>query len=146
MITCEDKKKSQNESVTSMLGFGGGDKLPPTDQIISQLIEQCVAEFVSMISPHEVVVPVKLAKGKSKLVETGNKLAVAGDYDEALDCYLSAIEAKGDDHGAVFNAGVMHEAMRQFKKAEGYYDRARKIEPKEQYIFARKRVRTEGGE
>jgi len=99
-----------------------------------------------MISPHEVVVPEKLAKGKSELVDTGNKLAVAREYTDALDYYVSAIEANPGDHGAVFNAGVMHEAMGQLKKAEGYYDRARKIEPKEQYIFARRRVRTEGGE
>ena len=99
-----------------------------------------------MISPHEVVVPVQLAKGKSKLVGTGNKLAVAGDYREALDCYVGAMAENPEDHGAVFNAGVMHEALGQFKQAESYYDRARKMEPKEQYIFARRRVRTEGGE
>ena len=141
----EDKKKSKDESVGRMLGFGD-DKLPPTDQITSQLIEQCVAEFISMISPHEVVVVEKLAKGKSKLVDTGNKHAVAGEYTEALDYYVSAAEANPDDHGAVFNTGVMHEALGRLKKAESYYDRARKIEPKEQYIFARRRVRTEGGE
>ncbi len=141
----ETDKKSGAGGIGKALGFGGGT-LPPTDQVISRLIEQCVAEFVSMISPHEVVVPEKLAKGKSELVETGNKLAVAREYTDALDYYVSAIEANPGDHGAVFNAGVMHEAMGQLKKAEGYYDRARKIEPKEQYIFARRRVRTEGGE
>ena len=141
----DEDKKPGAAGIGKALGFGG-DKLPPTDQVISRLIEQCVAEFVSMISPHEMVVSVKLAKGKSKLVDTGNKLAVAGDYREALDLYLSALEANPGDHGAVFNAGVMHEAMGELKKAEGYYDRAYKIEPKEEYVFARRRVRTEGGE
>lgn len=141
----DEDKKAGLAGVGKALGVGG-DKLPPADQVISRLIEQCVAEFVSMISPHEVVVPVKLAKGKSELVDTGNKLAVAGEYKEALDCYVGAIEANPGDHGAVFNAGVMHEALGELKKAEGYYDRAQKIERKEQYIFARSRVRTEGGE
>ena len=141
----ETDKKSGAGGIGKMLGVGG-DKLPPTAQVISRLIEQCVSEFVAMISPHEVVVTEQLAKGRSKLVGTGNKLAVAGEYAEALDCYLEAIEENADDHGAMFNAGVMHEAMRELKKAEGFYHRAYRIEPKQRYISARKRVRTEGGE
>ena len=68
-----------------------------------------------------------------------------GKSESTLDWYERAIEENPDDHGAVFNAGVMHEAMGQFKKAESCYDRAFKIEPKNQYVSARRRVRTEGG-
>jgi len=141
-------KKSGSESVGKALGFGG-DKVPPTDQVVSKLIDQCVAEFLGKISPHEVVVVEKLAKGKGKTkktVDTGNKLAVAGDYAEALDVYLTALDVNGADHGAAFNAGLMCEAQGNLQKAEEMYDKAFRMDPKEQYVLARKRVRIEGGQ
>jgi tetratricopeptide (TPR) repeat protein len=138
-----DKEKSAGASMAKMMGFGG-DKLPPADQVVSGLIEQCVQAFLHKISPHEVVVTETLRGGKTKAVKTGNKLAAAGDYAEALACYQQAMAARGDDHEAVFNAGVMYEVTGRFEQAEACYDRAFKMEPKEQYVFARKRVRLEG--
>ena len=138
----EKDKKSGARSVGKAIGFAG-DSLPPADKIISHLIDECVAEFLQMISPHEIVVEEKLQKGKSKIVDTGNKLAAAGEYAEALECYQKAIELNAQDHGAVFNAGVMYEAMGNLDNAEAFYDKAIDIKPEEQYIFARKRVRQE---
>ena len=140
----ETDKEAGGSSINKVLGFGGGS-LPPSDKIHNQLIKQAVDAFLTKISPHEVVVTEKLGGGKSKIVRTGNKLAAAGDYAEALECYQAAVEAKPDDHGAVFNIGVMHEAMRNFDQAEDYYTRAFKIKPKERYVFARRRVRGESG-
>jgi len=144
----EEDQKSGSQSVGRALGFGG-DKVPPTDQVVSKLIDQCVAEFLGKISPHEVVVTEKLAKGSGKtkkVVETGNKLAVAGDYAEALDLYLAAIAANSEDHGAAFNAGLMYEQQGSLQKAEEMYDKAFRMDPKEQYVLARKRVRIESGQ
>lgn len=140
----EKDKTSGGAGVAKALGFGG-EQVPPAEQVFSRLIDQCVEEFLSKISPHDVAVTEKLAKGKSKIVSTGNKLAEAGDYAEALECYRSAVEASPEDHGAIFNAGLMHEARGELEQAEQMYDRAFKTEPKEQYVFARKRVRLEGG-
>jgi len=140
----EKDKASSAHGVGRALGFGGGS-LPPTDQIVSHLIDECVQEFLHMISPHEVVVTEKLQGGKSKIVKTGNKLAAAGEYVEALGCYEKAIDQNPEDHGAMFNAALMHEALGELPKAEKFYDRAFRIEPKERYIFARKRVRSEDG-
>ena len=140
----ETDKKAGGSGINKILGFGG-DSLPPTDQVLAALIDTSVAEFIAKISPHEVVVTEKLQGGKSKIVGTGNKLAAAGDHAEAMECYQAAVEAKPDDHGAVFNIGVMHEAMGNFDQAVDYYTRAFKIKPKERYVFARRRVRGESG-
>ena len=140
----ETDKKAGGSGINKILGFGG-DSLPPTDQVLAALIDTSVAEFIAKISPHEVVVTEKLQGGKSKIVGTGNKLAAADDYAGAMECYEAAVEAKPDDHGAVFNIGVMHEAMGNFDQAEDYYTRAFKIKPKERYVFARRRVRGESG-
>jgi len=138
----EKDKKSKKTSIAKAMGFKG-DNVPPSDQILNRLIDDCIDEFLSKISPHEEVVTEKLQKGKSKIVATGNTLAVAGDYAEALECYQSAVEQNPNDHGAIFNAGVMNEAMGNFVEAEQLYDKAFKIDPKESYVFARKRVRLE---
>jgi Flp pilus assembly protein TadD len=71
-------------------------------------------------------------------------MAVAGDYGEALELYLAAARANPEDHEALFNAGVMCEAQGNFADAEKYYDQAFKIKPQDQYVLARKRMRTEG--
>jgi len=139
----ERDKNSGAAGIGKALGFAGGE-LPPTDQIVSQLIDDCVAEFLAKISPHEVAAREKLRGGNSKIVDTGNKLAVAGDHAEALECYQAAIQQDPSDHEAVFNAGVMYEAMGNLAKAEEMYTKAFKIEPREQYVLARKRVRLEG--
>ena len=128
-----------------MVGVGGG-KDAPIDQIMMGLIDQCVDEFLSKISPHREQVAVALEKGKSDAVKTGNKLAKAGEYKEALDLYLGGLTAKPDDHGAAFNAGAMHEALGNFDKSFQMYDRAFKLDPKDKYIAARSRMKASAGQ
>lgn len=143
----KDKAKDTDAGgkMARLIGIGGGD-LPATDQILSGLIDECVAEFVSKISPHQIVVREALGNGKSDPVTTGNKLASAGDYGEALKLYQTGLEMKPEDYQAVFNSGVMYEALGKFAEAEQAYDKAFKMKPEEQYIAARKRVRAETAE
>ncbi len=135
-----EKDKKAGGSFASKLGFGG-DRLPPTDHVINGLIQECIEEILRKISPHTRMISVKLQGGRSKYARTGNKLAASGEYADALELYERAIDKKGDDHGAIFNAGVMCEALRKYAKALEYYNRAYRLEPKEEYIRARKRVR-----
>jgi tetratricopeptide (TPR) repeat protein len=135
-------EQSGGKKFMKMMGYGGGD-LPAADQTINTLVEQCVEDFLRKISPHEVVVSEKLAKGEAKAVQTGNKLALAKEYKEALECYEAALEQNSQDHGALFNAGLMYEALVDLKKAEEMYGRAFKIKDDARYVLARKRVRTE---
>jgi tetratricopeptide (TPR) repeat protein len=145
-VTREYDSEKQNlttgEKLTKALGMGA-DNLAPVDQALEGLVDQCVQEFVSKVSPHRIVVSEKLMKGKSKSVDTGNKLAAAGEYAEALDCYLQAIETRRDDDGAMFDAGLMYEAMGKLDKASDFYERAFKTKDQEKYVLARRRVRVE---
>ncbi|MFP3937931.1 MAG: tetratricopeptide repeat protein [Phycisphaerae bacterium] len=125
------------------LGFSG-DGPPPTDQIVSGLISECVDTFVSKISPHKVVVTEELAGGESDAAKHGNEFATSGEYADALELYERAIETNPDDHGSMFNAGLMCEALGRFGEAERYYDRAIDLKVDKKYILARKRVRQEG--
>ena len=130
--------------VMGAVGLGGSSGEPePTEQVASRLIDECVEEFLTRVSPHEVVVTEVLGKGSSEAVKTGNKLAVAGDYAEAIEAYQAGLKQKPGDHEAMFNTGVMYEAMGKLTDAEQWYSRAFKMKAETQYIKARKRVRLE---
>ncbi len=133
------------KKVTGALGLGGSDDLPPTDQIVNRLIDQCVQDFLSKVSPHEVIVIERLRSGDSEAVKTGNKLAGAGEYVDALEFYTTVMERDLTDDGAIFNAGVISERLGRLADALKYYDKAFKLDPTEQYAAARARVRKEMG-
>ncbi len=144
-----DKQKDKDSGsgglsgITKMVGIGGSSSAEPADQVASRQIDECVQEFLAKVSPHEVVVSEALGKGRTEAVKTGNKLAMAKDYAEAIEAYNTAIGEKPDDYEAIFNSGLMYEALGKLDKAEEMYDRAFKLKPQTQYVQARKRVRQE---
>lgn len=135
----DSPKDDQGQQIGRALGFWGDD-LPSANQIHGWLIDACVKQFIRKISPRSVSETVELERGRSRTARKGNKLARAGDYDKALDCYVRAMEADGHDDGAAFNAGVMCEARGDSRQAEQYYSRAFALNDKEKYLLARDRV------
>ena len=117
------------------------DDRPATDIIVNDLIDRGVKAFVAKISPHRVTVPEKLASGKSKAVKTGNKLATDKDYDAALEQYNIAIDENSDDHGAMFNAGLMYEAKGDLANAQKMYAKAVSLSDDARYGKALSRVK-----
>ena len=135
-----DKDKSGGAAaVLSAVGLGSGPS--PADKVVSDLVDKCVAKFLARISPHEITVTEPLLAGKDKAVKTGNTLAMSKDYAEALEAYEAAIRANPNDDEAIFNSGLMYEALGKLDKAAEYYGRAYKIKPELRYIQARDRVR-----
>lgn len=124
----KDNKKPGFAGALKSLGMGSDDSLP-TEQATNVLIEKCVQQFVSMISPHEVSVTQPLAKGKSPAVAKGNKLAVAGEMDAALDEYKAALAETPDDDAAAYNAGLVCESQGKFKEALEFYGKAIRANP-----------------
>ena len=100
--------------------FNGSD----ANDVLCRFVDEGVQEFVDTISPKTVQVKEKLADGKSPAVAEGHALALADDYAGALEQYRLAMDQNADDHGAAFNAGLMHEAMGQFDDARTFYARA----------------------
>jgi len=141
----EKQKKSTMEAMAEAMGGVTNKNLPPTEQLLTNLVDECVADIVARISPHQVAFREKLGSGKSDAVKTGNKLAKAGEWTEALEAYKQGLELKPQDVDAVFNSGVMYEAMGKLKEAEALYDRAFKMKATDQYVLARKRVRVASG-
>jgi tetratricopeptide (TPR) repeat protein len=136
-----DSDKNKDPFLSS-LGTGGNN-VSPSHQVITDRIEQCVQEFIQKISPHSVEIVVKMEKGKSKAIGTGNRLARTGDYEESLEWYRRGLAEKPDDDGAMFNTGLVYEAQGNLKEAEQWYSKAFSLKDKEKYLQARTRVRQE---
>ncbi len=113
------------------------------DGAIERLIDGRVDDFVRQISDRRVEFTVEMEDGRDTIVKMGNKLAEDGKYTEALSCYETAIRMLPTDHGAIFNAGVMYEAMGDLKQARRMYDRSARVEPKKKYTDAFRRVSIE---
>ncbi|MDP7637694.1 MAG: CsgG/HfaB family protein [Phycisphaerae bacterium] len=136
----DKKKKSGGAKIGAAMGIGAG-KVDNAQKIAVQLIDQCVAEILRKISPHQETVEVQLSKCKSKVGKGGHTFAKEKEYADALEMYVAAIEEKPDDHGALFNAGVMHEVMGRPDKAAQFYSLAIELKKDARYIRARSRVR-----
>lgn len=138
-----DSDKAGDSWSRTLRTMGLGDNNPPPlDGTINEMVDAAVQEFVRKISPHAVSFKETLDPG-GETVTTGNKLAKAGDHKGALDTYKAAMQEKPDDAGAVFNAGVMNEALKNFAEADALYDKAFQMGKKDKYIEARQRVRQE---
>lgn len=139
----DSDKDGESSGAAKFFGFSS-DNPPPIDQTINQLVDKVVADFAGQVSPHRETIKEVLENGKTDAVVTGNKLAKHGDYQGALDMYKGAAAARGDDDGAVFNAGLMYEVLGDFPNAaESYFKAFQMDNRKEKYIKARARVRQE---
>ncbi len=109
-------------------------------EMVEELLAQCVDRFVAWLCPQTISVNERLQVGRTRLVLDGNRLARAGEFPKALECYLAAVEESPGDDGPVFNAGLMYEAMGQLEKAREFYDQAALMRPSEQVDQARRRL------
>lgn len=130
---------SVGSKIASEIGFGG-DNSPAVDKVMHDLIDDCVRQFVAVISTHDTVVKVTLESGKSKYVKEGNQFALMGEYSDALRKYQQAIQDKPDDV-AYFQAGLMYEGLKDFRGALEMYQKAIDAKVDKKYVEARKRVR-----
>jgi tetratricopeptide (TPR) repeat protein len=111
--------------------------------ITTLMVEDCVEEFVGKVSPHQITVRINLRKVKSDPAKDGNAFAAEGEYQDAILMYQAGLREKPEDHGAMFNIGVCHEALGQLDQAEQWYSKALSYETESEYIKARRRVRLE---
>ena len=124
--------------------FYGSDKteadMTPRDQIIGTLVEQEVRTFVGQLVPITVELDVPIRSGKDAASAKGVRLAAAEEYDAALASFETAMVDDPENDRAAFGAGLMCECLGWYDQAESYYKRAILIDPKEEYVEAKKRV------
>lgn len=101
--------------------------LPSESDILSDLSEQAITEFIDMIKPRltEIRRPVKDGAG---FVEEGRIYALDNLWHEAIDSWFKAVQMSPNDAGIHYNLGLAYEALGQYSKAEEYYRRAQLIQ------------------
>jgi len=119
--------------------------VPPADEIINYLLGKAVEKFYNAVAPHFYVYEVKLSGVKSDAAKLGNDYAKAGNYEEAARSYKRGIVDEPEDHGAMFNLGVMKEIAGDLDGAMNLYRRAIQVKGKgdKKYMQAETRVRRE---
>jgi len=98
------------------------ENVPPTDQIVRQLLEACAGEFVGMIAPNAVEAEVKTRGTLNGEANTGLKAAEAGNLDKAVEHLALAVARNPEDVTLWFDLAAALEAAGQLEKALGHYE------------------------
>lgn len=100
-----------------------GEPLPSRDEVLQQLTQECLDEFLELLTPHLVESQLLLARGKwysrgAAAVREGNRLALRGDWDAARDRWQAAVAQHGDCDAALYNLAVDATRRLQYGEAE----------------------------
>lgn len=82
----------------------------------------------------------QLARGKSRYDLQGRTWVEAGEKQKALSAFLQAIDDKPSDPACLYNAGLMCEALGDYRRALGFHQRARRLGKNEDNNLAYWRV------
>jgi curli biogenesis system outer membrane secretion channel CsgG len=116
-------------------------ELPDRGAVLDTLLNMVVDGFVKLIAPHTIYKDVKLL-ATSPEAERGIKLAQNGIMDKALVAFQQAAQVEVPPDAALYNQGVILEAMGQLRQAEAAYNKAFETNPDSQmYMAALKRVK-----
>jgi len=128
-------------------GAEGSDARPADDRdLIAGWCAEAVDIFLANLYRQASSVEVPLANGRSQFDRRGRALAAKGDYPGALASFRRAIDAAPGDHAALYNAGVVCEAMGDLRRANRFYRRAARLSDNSTYRTARDRVGAAWGE
>jgi hypothetical protein len=120
--------------------------LPTKDAILDQLSAQVANRFLRQIQPQYVMRSVQFEKNELPQTEVAIKYAQAGLWDKAATTLRSAAVAAPAVASAHYNLGLTYDAMGSHGLAESSLEQAIALEPKDGYIHALARVRSNAAE
>jgi len=92
------------------------------------LIDDCVTEFVQLIIPYYVKVPVKLLKG-GQLNDVGIKFMIGDNFEDAEESFKNAMSAEPEKIEPVYNLALCYEACDKLEPALEYYRKTLMLRP-----------------
>ncbi len=133
-------------SFTGQMTNGQGG-LPGRQSVLTDLLHECTRDVVEMVAPHLQYTTASLsapyfAKGSSD-VRRGNTFASNGDWQGAVRCWETALEANPENHAAMHNLAVAREAQHDYRGAHELLSGALKIKNAGLYAKSLKRVSAE---
>ncbi|MBN2064036.1 MAG: tetratricopeptide repeat protein [Sedimentisphaerales bacterium] len=96
------------------------------------LIAGMASQFFNKVAGKGVIV-VPVAIGRTDFDKAGRSALAAGDYDNALVLFQSAIDKKPDDHAARYNLGLTYEMLGRNEQAMSCYRKADELHSCELY-------------
>ncbi|MBN1766032.1 MAG: tetratricopeptide repeat protein [Sedimentisphaerales bacterium] len=99
--------------------------------------ENFLAEYI----PVSIPISANTLRGRTKYDRLGRDLIAQGKLDEALVHFLKAIDAQPNDHAALYNAGLVCEALGRYLQAQQYYLRAKTIGNRNVYNLSYQRIK-----
>ncbi|MCL4704956.1 tetratricopeptide repeat protein [bacterium] len=118
-------------------GLAKIEKLPSKPEILDELAEQAVHEFLAEIAPHYTQHTMKLEKGN----KLGIQLAESGLWQKAQEIFADEVKAHPNRPEAHYNLGVTLEAQGKLKEAENEYIAALALKPKDLYVQVIRAIR-----
>ena len=112
-----------------------------TDEEIRRCLRLMADAYLGRLFPEPHSFTVTLARGRSEFDRRGRHAALQGDYLAALGYFKQAIDARPDDHAALYNTAVICETLGDFTQAAAYCHRALQLASEEKYQVAYDRMR-----
>ena len=115
-------------------------------EMLDELSNLCLQEFVGMLAPHEMACEMKLvscdffAAGHGK-VKCGLRMASRGDWKGAEEQWQSAIEENPENHAAMFDLSIAAARRQDYDLAETYILEALKHEHSRCYTQGLEQIR-----
>lgn len=100
---------------------------------LSAVLSQWAHDFASRLHVNAVATTYPMSKGMSDYDAQGRQSVAAGNYQKALTQFRQAIDAHPADHTALYNAGLVCEAMGLHGRGLGFYRRARRLADNPEY-------------
>jgi len=124
----------------------GLSSLPTKGEVLDELVQACVDEFVAMLAPHEVAVRLPLARSNlfqrgQALVNKGNDFAKRGRWEEATATWEQALDVNPTNDAALYNLAVAHSVQNEFTLAEDFAIKAMNLKHRELYADGLEQIR-----
>ena len=115
-----------------------GTELPSRREVLRELTEMCLDDFVETLAPHQVEARMKLARGDWYgrdlfLLRKGNRAAAKGNWDVARDTWERIVDRNPDCDAALFNLSLDAAHRQQYSRAEELAMHAIRLRHTDQY-------------
>ena len=150
-----DSKNPKNVSVHTEVTFNLHDPKSKTDRqsiifrgqtqedtqsAIQSVLRQTVDVYINQMFPEEITIAWAMAFGESRYDKLGRQAVATGDYEQAYEYFRKAVDEYPGDHAALYNAGLVSEALKIYPRALKYYQRALKLADIPEYNISLHRV------
>lgn len=123
-----------------------GQPLPTRGEVLDELTQQCIDQFIAMLAPHEVTLRLPLARASlfqrgQALVSKGNDFARRRRWEEATAAWQQALDINPTNDAARYNLAVAHAARQEYTQAEEQAIQAMNLKHRDLYADGLEQIR-----